>query len=105
MQAPSSTKIGYCQLCVGKPLSEHAAAGTWAGAGHQGSHLLLQVAPEDPRAPSVLAVNLGLPGKPFTGSSQSKEDYFIQRDCAGAAVLGFMAPPLLPSNKKPHRTC
>ena len=38
-------------------------------------------------------------------SLESKEDYFIQRDCAGAAVLGLVAPPLSPSNKKPPRTC
>lgn len=63
------------------------------------------VAPKDPKPKSVFAVKSGLPGKLFMESLQSKEDYFIQRDCAGAAVLEFVAPPLLPSNKKPPRTC
>lgn len=67
----------------------------------------VQVAPEKTWvSPQIFVLcELGPRSKSFMEGLESKEDYFTPRDCAGAAVLGFAAAPLLVSNKKPLRTC
>lgn len=86
MKAQSLTKTGCFQLFAEEPISECAAAGTGLEAATKAP-----ACPGSPRGKLGFAPNLcaqAPQAKPSWRAAKAKADYFIPRDCAGAALLG-----------------